>query len=52
MCGHVCVDMAGRGQKRAPVPLELELQLLVNYPTWVLRTDLGAFARVLCALGR
>jgi hypothetical protein len=51
MCGHVCVDVASRGQKRALVPWELELQLVVNYPTWTLRTDLRSSTRAVCAPG-
>lgn len=38
MCGHVHVDVACGGQKRAPVALELEFQPVVNYPEWLLRT--------------
>lgn len=29
--------------------LELELQVVVNYPVWVLRTELRSSARAVCA---
>ena len=34
---HVC--SASRSQKRAPDRLELELQAIVNCPTWALGTE-------------
>lgn len=32
-------ETEGRGQKRVTVPVELELQLLVSHPLWVLGTE-------------
>lgn len=33
------------GQKRASVPLELEIQVIVNHPGWVLTIELRSFGR-------
>lgn len=41
VCRYVCVsEGALADQKRAPDSLELELQVTVNCPSWVLGTDL------------
>lgn len=43
-CVSVCVCVCD-GQKRASDPLELEWQVLVSHPTWVLEPDLSSSGR-------
>lgn len=45
---HTSADAYG-GQ-RCCIPPELELQEVVSFPTWVLGTELGFFARMVCTL--
>lgn len=47
---HVCTAQVD--QKRVSAPLELELQAVVTQLMYVLETELGSFARALCALNR
>jgi hypothetical protein len=37
-------------QKRTPDALQLELQMVVRLPMWVLGTELGSFARAASVL--
>lgn len=53
---HICVWLvcmrAGihRDQKRSPEPLELELQVAMSCPLWMLRTELKSSERTVSAL--
>lgn len=38
----------GVGEKRSQDVLELELQMVVNYPTYTLGTTLGSSTRAVC----
>lgn len=52
MCIYVHVSTtAHRGQKNC-IPLELELQAVVNYVVWVLRVELKSSGRAVDALKR
>lgn len=44
VCAHRGAS-AYRDQQRASDPLELELQMSVSLPTWVLGTELASFAK-------
>jgi hypothetical protein len=39
-----------RGQKRAPQPLELELHVIVSFPTWVPGTKPESSENTACAV--
>ena len=43
---YVC---ALRGQKRVSIPLELELEAVVNHPTWLVETELRSSGRAACS---
>lgn len=46
VCGNLIVTIgAGRGQQKMPDVLELALQKIVSYQTWVLGTDSGSLPK-------
>ena len=51
MCGYVHMSVGDRGgQKRAPYPLELKLQVVVSCLMWVLRIELQSSAKAVNTL--
>lgn len=49
-CVYICECSAHGEQKRTFDPVELELQVVVSHPMWVLGTRLGSSSRAVCAL--
>ena len=49
MCAHACAparDVVSVGQKTVSKPMELEVQVVGNFPVWVLGTELRASGKV------
>jgi hypothetical protein len=49
-CGYVHMSTGAQRGEKHRFPLELELQMVVVYPAWMLGTELGSSVRAVCAL--
>jgi hypothetical protein len=50
VCRDMKVSVGALRDQMCPVPLNLDLQVVVTYPMWVLRTKVGSSASVAYAL--
>ena len=50
LCGYICMCTNVHRAQRHQMSLELELQVVVNHPSWVLRFELEFFACLMCII--